>query len=96
MSLTNAHFYKNLFSQVGPLKQLITKASCFTDVPDSWHILVTDVENSTAIFEKGNQQLVHLAATGSIVACLNIARAQGIAIPFFSAVTVLHYWFQIV
>jgi hypothetical protein len=83
MSLTNAHFYKNLFSQVGPLKQLITKASCFTDVPDSWHILVTDVENSTAIFEKGNQQLVHLAATGSIVACLNIARAQGIAIPFF-------------
>jgi len=83
MTEINAHFYKNLFSQVGSLKQVIATKSCFTNVPDSWHIVVTDVENSTAIFEKGDQQLVHLAATGSIVACLNIARAQGIEIPFF-------------
>lgn len=83
MSSINAHFYKNLHAQVGDLQQVLATPSCFEDVPDDWHIIVTDVENSTALFEKGDQQLVHLAATGSIIACLNIAREQELLIPFF-------------
>lgn len=81
--MSNKDFYKNLWIQYMPIHQVLLDDSVFHQVPADWHIIVTDVENSTAAVAAGNHQLVNLAATGSIVACLNIAREKDIMIPFF-------------
>ncbi|MGJ8685150.1 MAG: DUF3095 family protein [Nonlabens sp.] len=81
--MSTAHFYKNLHIQRASIQDVIEDQSIFKNVPENWNIIVTDVENSTAAVAAGNHQLVNLAATGSIVACLNIAREKEIMIPFF-------------
>lgn len=81
--MSSVHFYKNLFIQYLPIHEVLLEESLFKKVPEDWHIIVTDVENSTAAVAAGNHQLVNLVATGSIVACLNIAREKDIMIPFF-------------
>ncbi|PPK92571.1 Protein of unknown function (DUF3095) [Nonlabens xylanidelens] len=83
MAATDTLFYSNLHLHYGSIHELINDEEAFTDVPNSWNIIVTDVEKSTQAVQAGKQQLVNLAATGSIVACLNISRAKGVEIPFF-------------
>lgn len=81
--MTTKDFYRDLQVQQIAVHDVLKKQEAFKDVPANWNIIVTDVENSTAAVAAGNHQLVNLAATGSIVACLNISRAHGIEIPFF-------------
>ncbi|WP_240642381.1 DUF3095 family protein [Nonlabens xiamenensis] len=76
-------FYSNLPLRSGPIYDVMARPELYHKVPGDWYIIVTDVENSTIAVEQGKQQMIHLAATGSIVACLNIARDAGIDIPFF-------------
>ncbi|SCY09825.1 Protein of unknown function [Nonlabens sp. Hel1_33_55] len=76
-------FYSDLHVYDGPLVDIYANSYNFCEVPDDWTIVVTDVEQSTIAVQNGKQQEVNLAATGSIVACLNIARDAGIDIPFF-------------
>jgi len=83
MAATDTLFYSNLHLHYGSIHELINDEEAFTDVPNSWNIIVTDVEKSTQAVQAGKQQLVNLAATGSIVACLNISREKGVEIPFF-------------
>lgn len=83
MAATDTLFYSSLHLHYGSIHELINDEEAFTDVPNSWNIIVTDVEKSTQAVQAGKQQLVNLAATGSIVACLNISRAKGVEIPFF-------------
>jgi hypothetical protein len=83
MNTNQSSFYSKLLLHHGSLHELMADEEAFTQVPASWNIIVTDVENSTQAVKDGQQQLVNLAATGSIVACLNISRAKGIEIPFF-------------
>ncbi|SCY09845.1 Protein of unknown function [Nonlabens sp. Hel1_33_55] len=79
----SAHFYSDLHAYTGKLVDIYSNRMHFCDVPEDWNIVVTDVEGSTIAIEEGRQQQVHLAATGSIAACLNISRDAGIDIPFF-------------
>ncbi|MGB3591898.1 MAG: DUF3095 family protein [Nonlabens sp.] len=79
----NSQFYSQLPRLKGELDQVIKKTSLYKDVPGNWTVIVTDIENSTIAVGEGKQQTVNLAATGSIVACLNIARSQQIDVPFF-------------
>ncbi|MEN8815249.1 MAG: DUF3095 family protein [Nonlabens sp.] len=83
MNVNQTSFYSKLLLHHGSLHELMADEEAFTNVPTSWNIIVTDVENSTQAVKDGQQQLVNLAATGSIVACLNISRSKGIEIPFF-------------
>ncbi|WP_304015454.1 DUF3095 family protein [Nonlabens dokdonensis] len=83
MQSTESTFYQDLHLHYGKLHELIADEQVFSKVPHSWNIVVTDVENSTKAVSEGKQQVVNLAATGSIVACLNISREGGIEIPFF-------------
>jgi hypothetical protein len=83
MQSTESTFYQDLHLHYGKLHELIADEQVFSKVPHSWNIVVTDVENSTKAVSEGKQQVVNLAATGSIVACLNISREAGIEIPFF-------------
>jgi hypothetical protein len=68
---------------MGSLEKVYRDPTCFCEVSEDWNIVVTDVENSTTAVQDGKQQEVNLAATGSIVACLNISREAGVEIPFF-------------
>jgi hypothetical protein len=79
----DSSFYAQLHVHHGVLHELMSNQKAFTKVPESWNIIVTDLKNSTQAIQEGKQQVVNLAATGSIVACLNISRAKGIEVPFF-------------
>lgn len=79
----DSSFYSQLHLHYGELHELLLDETAFTEVPQEWNVIVTDIENSTQAVQEGKQQLVNLAATGSIVACLNISRSKGIDIPFF-------------
>ncbi|BAO56021.1 DUF3095 family protein [Nonlabens marinus] len=77
------YFYSDLHVFTGALPEIYSNPRSFSKVPDAWNIVVTDVENSTDAVKNGRQQEVNLAATGSIVACINISRDAGLEIPFF-------------
>ncbi len=81
--MSTVTFYKDLLIQHIPIQEVFEDHTIFNKVPEEWNIIVTDVENSTKVVKAGNHQLVNLAATGTIVACLNIARENNVMIPFF-------------
>lgn len=80
---SNDLFYSRLPVNEIPLGDLLMENHLFFKVPDNWHVLITDVKNSTQAALDGQHQTVNLVATGSIVAALNIAFKDNISVPFF-------------
>jgi hypothetical protein len=76
-------FYSDLPGRSMPISELIGKPGLMTDVPASWHVVITDIRGSTQAVSEGRHEQVNLIATGSIVTVLNIAFNSGIRIPFF-------------
>jgi hypothetical protein len=62
-------FYKTLPIFHGGLSELMTKKALFEKVPESWHVIITDIKNSTDAVTDGKHDLVNYLATGSIVRC---------------------------
>ncbi|GGH24277.1 hypothetical protein GCM10007423_07600 [Dyadobacter endophyticus] len=84
MSLArNEQFYSRLPANHISLGELLTEEHLFYNVPESWHVVVTDIRNSTGAVAGGMHETVNLIATGSIVSVLNIAFKAGITVPFF-------------
>jgi Protein of unknown function (DUF3095) len=79
----NDLFYSRLPVNAIPLSELLMEEHLFYKVPDNWHVIITDVKNSTRAALDGRHQTVNLVATGSIVAALNVAYRDNIQIPFF-------------
>ena len=79
----NALFYTNLLNHKEPVNKLLSKTDLFSQIPDEWYIVITDIKGSTAFVEKGLSELINLIAAGSIIAALNIAKKYTIDIPFF-------------
>jgi hypothetical protein len=79
----NDQFYSRLPANHIPLSDLLLEEHLFYRVPENWHVIVTDIKNSTTAVQKGLHETVNLIATGSIVTVLNIAFKAGITIPFF-------------
>jgi hypothetical protein len=80
---SNDLFYTRLPVNQLPLSELLMEEHLFFKVPDNWHVIITDVRNSTRAAMEGRHQTVNLVATGSIVAALNIAFRENILVPFF-------------
>ena len=80
--LKTKNFYKDLKPLNLPLAEIFTKEN-FCDAPQDWHVVVADIQNSTAAVVSGKHNDVNLVAAGSLIAVLNIARQQNIEIPFF-------------
>jgi hypothetical protein len=80
---SNDLFFSRLPVNEIPLGELLTEEHLFFRVPPSWHVVITDVKNSTAAIQKGLHETINLVATGSIVAVLNIAYKENITVPFF-------------
>ena len=76
-------FYSNLPLYDLTINQLVKDQEHFTQVPEDWHVVVTDVKDSTGAIRLGQHQTVNLVATGSIISGLNIARKTDLKIPFF-------------
>ncbi len=76
-------FYSRLPVNQIPLSELLMETHLFYNLPDSWHVIITDIKKSTEAVAAGKHETVNLAATGSIVAVLNLAYKHDIAIPFF-------------
>jgi hypothetical protein len=76
-------FYSNLPANQLALHKLLVRQELFQDLPADWHIIITDIKNSTAAVAGGLHETVNLIAAGSIVTVLNIAYKAGLTIPFF-------------
>ncbi|MFC0774771.1 DUF3095 domain-containing protein [Terrimonas alba] len=80
---SNDLFYSRLPVNEIPLSELLAEEHLFYKIPSNWHVVITDIKNSTKAIERGVHETVNLLATGSIVAVLNIAYKAHISIPFF-------------
>ncbi len=58
----------------------VFNTSLFRDVPADWHVVVTDVRNSTQAIERGRYREVNLVGASCIIAALNAS--GGVALPF--------------
>ncbi len=83
MSANNTQFYGSLPGNRLALGDLFIREDLFRDVPDDWHIVITDIKGSTLAVLAGDSQNVNLIATGSIVSVLNVALKTNTTIPFF-------------
>ena len=80
---TTTDFFASLPIHESGLSELLGDESRFSAIPPSWHVVVTDIQDSTAAFSAGRHEVINLVATGSIIATLNLARESGIQVPFF-------------
>ncbi|GAA3967899.1 DUF3095 domain-containing protein [Mucilaginibacter dorajii] len=83
MSANNDQFYAGLPVNEIPLGDLFINDKLFYNVPENWHVIITDIKGSTTAVMDGKHENVNLVATGSIVSALNIAFKADIAVPFF-------------
>jgi len=80
---TDEQFYSDLDLQTMPLSNLMADPMLFEEIPQSWHVIITDIVGSTQAVFGGRHEEVNLIATGSIVTVLNIAFSMDVTIPFF-------------
>jgi hypothetical protein len=80
--MSDINFYKKLNPIKLPLTQVFNPVH-FIDVPESWHIVISDIKNSTDAVNAGNHNNVNLIAAGGLIAALNIAQKHNVEIPFF-------------
>jgi hypothetical protein len=81
----NHRFYKTLTKHETGLADLLKSSEMFKNIPNDWHIVLVDIENSTQAVQNGLHHDVNLSATGSIVAILNEIKKkyQHLEIPYF-------------
>ncbi|TBW27086.1 DUF3095 family protein [Gramella sp. KN1008] len=81
--IKNSDFYSNLKIHKLPVGDLVAKKSLFHEVPENWHVLISDIRDSSSAIRRGKHNEVNWVATGSVVAVLNLAFKNNIHIPFF-------------
>jgi hypothetical protein len=81
--INNDLFYSRLPVNEISLSDLLTEEHLFYKIPVNWHIVITDVKNSSAAIKEGLHETINLVAAGSIVALLNIAFKSKLTVPFF-------------
>jgi len=79
----NDLFYSRLPVNEIPLSELLLEEHLFYKIPADWHVVITDVKNSTAAVHNGFHETINLVATASIVAVLNIIYKANLAVPYF-------------
>jgi len=81
--IKNDLFYSRLPVNEISLSDLLTEDHLFYKIPPNWHVVITDVKNSTAAVAGGLHETINLIATASIVAVLNITYKANLTVPFF-------------
>ncbi|AMR29922.1 hypothetical protein A0256_00080 [Mucilaginibacter sp. PAMC 26640] len=83
MHTDNDQFYADLPVHRVPMGNLLVSPKRFREIPANWHVIITDIKNSTQAVFGGGHENVNLIATGSIVSVLNIAFGMQVTVPFF-------------
>ena len=83
MAAVNDQFYFRLPANEIPLSDLLVEDHLFYPVPANWHVIVTDIKDSTLAVRDGFHENVNYVAAGSIVTVLNLAYKANIIVPFF-------------
>jgi len=83
MSASTDHFFSGLSENLIQLSELLMRDDLFHRVPDDWHVIITDIKNSTGAVASGLHETVNQVATGSIVAVLNLVYKENLTVPFF-------------
>jgi hypothetical protein len=83
MPTNQDQFYSRLPANHIALSELLLENHLFYPIPESWHVIITDIKGSTAAVQNGLHETVNLIATGSIVTVLNIAFKMKVTVPFF-------------
>ena len=81
--MENIFFYNELKMHNKSVSALLSEPEAFRRIPLDWHIVITDIKESTTAVDNGLSETVNLIATGSIIAVLNIASKSKVDIPFF-------------
>jgi len=81
--MDDTFFYNKLKKHNGSVSAILGTPEVFEKIPINWHIIITDIKESTKSVNDGMSELVNLIATSSIIAALNIASDSKIDIPFF-------------
>ena len=76
-------FYKNIRTLKYDLADVLADENYFVDVPPNWHVVVSDITNSTEAVATGRHGDVNLIAAGSLIAALNISKKLNTEIPYF-------------
>lgn len=76
-------FYDRLISLRLPVKDVLSDAKNFVQLPADWHVIVADIVNSTEAVKEGRHPDINLVAAGSLIAALNVARLYKVEIPYF-------------
>ena len=85
MTISTPTFYRDLPVRQGTLADLYAREANFRPVPEDWHVVLVDIQDSTLAVEHGLHYEVNLAATGSIITVHKILRRQhaDFEIPYF-------------
>ena len=85
MSESTLSFYRDLPVRGGTLSELYDCEGNFQPVPDDWHLVLVDIQQSTLAVDRGLHYEVNLAATGSIITVHKILRRHHahLDIPYF-------------
>ncbi|MHA4847234.1 DUF3095 family protein [Flavitalea antarctica] len=83
MKLNTDLFYTQIAPNSIGIDDLLSNEELFIKVPSDWHIVITDIKDSTHSVLNGEHEKVNVVATGSIVTVLNIAYKMSIDVPFF-------------
>ncbi|HKG06098.1 MAG TPA: DUF3095 family protein [Pedobacter sp.] len=83
MAQNSDQFYSELQANQIALPELLVRDELFFEVPADWHVMITDIRNSTVAVLGGMHETVNLVATGSIVTVLNIVLKASMTVPFF-------------
>ncbi len=62
---------------------MLADENYFVDVPENWHVVVSDITNSTEAVAAGRYGDVNLIAAGSLIAALNVSKKLNTEIPYF-------------
>jgi hypothetical protein len=81
--MSDPHFFARLPVHRGSLSAFLGREEGFAPVPPDWHVVVTDIKNSTRAHQAGRHEEVNLVAAGSIISTLNLSRRSDLQIPFF-------------
>ncbi len=82
ISMATDHFYSNLEAHHKSFEKILADRKNFSSIPHDWHVIVTDIVNSTFAFAKGKYKELNIVGSSTIATVLNIAQRHGIEVPF--------------
>jgi hypothetical protein len=77
------NFYNDLVPLELPVNELLSSKEYFVSLPESWHVIVADIANSTEAVKAGRHTDINLIAAGGLIAALNVAKSFKTEIPYF-------------